>query len=60
MNAPCKNCKKKGCGDYHSQCELYLEWKKEYSKGMKRIPYSGYKEAKVRDHFKRKYFRKEN
>lgn len=31
MICPCKDCKKKGCGLYHSQCEDYLnytKWKK--------------------------------
>jgi hypothetical protein len=28
---PCKDCNKKGCGDYHSQCKEYqafAEWRK--------------------------------
>ena len=28
MICPCKDCEKKGCGDYHSQCQEYLEYKK--------------------------------
>ena len=28
MVCPCKDCEKKGCGDYHSQCQEYLEYKK--------------------------------
>lgn len=27
--APCKDCEKKGCGAYHSQCTAYLEYRKE-------------------------------
>lgn len=26
MLCPCKDCEKKGCGDYHSQCKAYLEF----------------------------------
>lgn len=26
MICPCKDCEKKGCGNYHSQCEAYLEF----------------------------------
>lgn len=35
MNCPCKDCEKKGCGEYHSNCKPYLEyveWKKEFNK----------------------------
>lgn len=28
MECPCKDCKKKGCGVYHSQCKEYLEYVK--------------------------------
>ena len=28
MLCPCKDCEKKGCGTYHSQCEKYLEYVK--------------------------------
>ena len=28
MICPCKDCDKKGCGEYHSQCKLYLEYVK--------------------------------
>jgi hypothetical protein len=28
MLCPCKDCEKKGCGNYHSQCKEYLEYKK--------------------------------
>lgn len=27
--APCKDCEKKGCGAYHSQCKAYLKYKQE-------------------------------
>ena len=26
MNCPCKDCKQKGCGIYHDQCEEYRQW----------------------------------
>lgn len=26
--APCKDCDKKGCGLYHTQCEAYLEFRR--------------------------------
>lgn len=26
MISPCKDCEKKGCGAYHSQCKAYLEF----------------------------------
>ena len=28
MICPCKDCEKKGCGNYHSQCQEYLGFKK--------------------------------
>lgn len=27
--APCKDCERKGCGEYHSQCEKYHEFQRE-------------------------------
>lgn len=27
--APCKDCERKGCGSFHDECPLYLQWKKE-------------------------------
>lgn len=30
---PCKDCEKKGCGDYPSQCKPYLEYV-EYRKWL--------------------------
>lgn len=27
--APCVNCERKGCGAYHDQCELYLQFRAE-------------------------------
>lgn len=24
---PCKDCERKGCGEYHSQCEAYKNFK---------------------------------
>ena len=26
MICPCKNCKQKGCGIFHDQCEAYKVW----------------------------------
>ena len=28
MICPCKDCEKKGCGEYHSQCKPYLDYVK--------------------------------
>lgn len=28
MDAPCKDCKKCGCGSYHDKCEIYQAYKK--------------------------------
>lgn len=28
MICPCKDCEKKGCGVYHSQCKEYLDYVK--------------------------------
>lgn len=28
-SGPCKDCERKGCGAYHSQCERYIEWRKK-------------------------------
>ena len=39
--APCVNCERKGCGSYHDQCPLYLEFKKKKEK-----EYNKRKEAK--------------
>ena len=32
LEAPCKNCSKKGCGVYHDKCPEYQEYKKESKK----------------------------
>ncbi len=32
MEAPCKDCPKKGCGSYHDQCPDFIEYKKEREK----------------------------
>lgn len=29
MEAPCKMCDRKGCGDYHDVCEKYKEFRKQ-------------------------------
>lgn len=32
MICPCKDCENKGCGEYHSKCEPYLQfaqWRKD-------------------------------
>ena len=29
LDAPCKDCPKKGCGSYHDQCPEYQEFRKE-------------------------------
>lgn len=42
MNAPCKDCEKKGCGYYHSQCERYRRYREEKDKE---------KEARIRERF---------
>lgn len=26
---PCSKCERKGCGEYHSQCEAYLKYKED-------------------------------
>ena len=36
MLAPCKNCEKKGCGAFHSQCDKYLKFKEECEKSNKK------------------------
>lgn len=28
-HAPCKSCKRRGCGSYHDQCPAYQEWAAE-------------------------------
>lgn len=28
---PCKDCPNSGCGTYHDECELYLEFKRKES-----------------------------
>lgn len=33
--APCKDCERKGCGAYHSQCKEYLEFQRENEKRYK-------------------------
>lgn len=35
--APCVQCERKGCGAYHDQCEIYLEWKKEHDVKRQKI-----------------------
>lgn len=30
LEAPCKDCAYKGCGLFHSKCEAYQNFKKEY------------------------------
>jgi hypothetical protein len=40
MICPCKDCDKKGCGDYHSQCKPYLEyskWKKDMNERERKL-----------------------
>jgi hypothetical protein len=27
--APCKNCEKRGCGNYHDKCEAYKQYKEQ-------------------------------
>lgn len=31
IQAPCKDCLKKGCGSFHDECQKYLDWT-EYRK----------------------------
>ena len=31
-SVPCKDCEKRGCGAYHSQCEVYKMWKEQNEK----------------------------
>lgn len=33
---PCKDCANKGCGAFHSKCELYKTWVKECTEDRKR------------------------
>ena len=39
-NCPCKDCKKKGCGAYHAECEAYKAFRadkeKEYEERLKK------------------------
>ena len=39
MICPCKDCEKKGCGTYHSQCKPYLDyvkWKQSVNAEMRK------------------------
>ena len=39
MICPCKDCNKKGCGVYHSQCKPYLEfvaWRKSVNEAERK------------------------
>ena len=29
MICPCKGCERAGCGEHHSQCQPYQDWKAE-------------------------------
>lgn len=29
FSPPCKDCERKGCGTYHDECQIYLEWKEK-------------------------------
>ena len=29
MICPCKGCERSGCGEYHTHCQKYKDWKKE-------------------------------
>lgn len=46
MNPPCRECERKGCGTYHSECELYQaflvenEKEKEVRKKIKEDKYN--------------------
>ena len=31
---PCKDCQRKGCGAYHSQCQAYKEWAQQNGKRL--------------------------
>lgn len=48
--APCKNCEKKGCGSYHSECLEYQKFIKENEEIKKKA----YEEKKL---YRREYKR---
>ena len=54
MFSPCKDCEKKGCGIYHSQCEKYLE----FSANRQKINEEKYKESKATYYRDRNYKKK--
>lgn len=37
MLSPCKDCPKKGCGSYHSECEQYIEFQKRNAEWNKKV-----------------------
>lgn len=46
MICPCKDCEKKGCGAYHSQCKEYIEfteWKKQTNANERQAKQFNYK-----------------
>ena len=60
MTAPCKDCPKKGCGSYHSECEKYKEYQREKTEwNDKLIEYkkTSFTRAKLKDmgyHYKKR------
>jgi hypothetical protein len=48
LEAPCKNCPKKGCGIYHDICPDYQEFKKE----SKKINEERYERGKFEDDYR--------
>lgn len=31
---PCKDCERKGCGAFHSQCDAYMQYRKERNEAL--------------------------
>lgn len=58
MICPCKDCEKKGCGIYHSQCQAYLDyaqWRKDINeKERKSKMFYSTSTAERRNKWKRK------
>lgn len=48
LEAPCKNCPKKGCGVYHDICPEYQEFKRE----SKNLSDERYKRGKYEDDYR--------
>ena len=49
MECPCKDCSRRGCGNYHDMCEPYNAWKTQVDKDRTRR-----QEENIREYNKRK------